>query len=255
MSVGIANKLQAAFPCVQVLGGMSHPGKLKVADGWLLPVEKKTCPVRIELGDTHAKTCVPNECRHRDIPTVSASHRQFRPFAEQTSLTPEEPDEAAERFVVRGPDIDMSPEAELRAKYEALNGAVQAAAAAGLRHSSVECLRVFIGGHWNAFRRGLRKDDMPALVEPLCVTPKPRARPVKARPSVYNPVRTACSAACMAALVALGLVFLNLKAVWASEAMATPQKGGLRMVSDLRALNQQLEKVPGVIKSEQGQAE
>ena len=49
MSVGITHKLQAAFSDVQVVGGMSHPGKLKVADGRVLAVEKKTCPVRIAL--------------------------------------------------------------------------------------------------------------------------------------------------------------------------------------------------------------
>ena len=41
ISVGIANKLQAAFPDVQAVGGMSNPGKLKVADGRVLAVEKK----------------------------------------------------------------------------------------------------------------------------------------------------------------------------------------------------------------------
>ena len=41
MSVGIANKLQAAFPDVKVVGGMSQPGKLKVADGRVLKVETK----------------------------------------------------------------------------------------------------------------------------------------------------------------------------------------------------------------------
>ena len=55
----------------------------------------------------------------------------------------------------------------------------------------------------------------------------------------------------MAALAALGLVFLNLKAVWASKAMATPRKGGFCMVSDLRAINQQVEKVPGVMSNQE----
>ena len=41
MSVGITNKRQAAFPDVQVVGDMSHPGKLKVADGRVLAVEQK----------------------------------------------------------------------------------------------------------------------------------------------------------------------------------------------------------------------
>ena len=49
MSVGIANKLQAAFPDVRVVRGMSHPGKLRGADDWVLAVEQRTCPVRVEL--------------------------------------------------------------------------------------------------------------------------------------------------------------------------------------------------------------
>ena len=49
MSAGIANKLQAALPDVQVVGGLAHPGKLKVAHGRVLVVQKKTCPVRIAV--------------------------------------------------------------------------------------------------------------------------------------------------------------------------------------------------------------
>ena len=49
ISAGIANKLQAAFPDVQVVGGMAHPGTLKVADGHVLEVRERTCPVRIAL--------------------------------------------------------------------------------------------------------------------------------------------------------------------------------------------------------------
>ena len=49
MSAGIANKLQAEFPDVQVVGGMAHPGKFKVADGRVLVVQERTCPVRIAL--------------------------------------------------------------------------------------------------------------------------------------------------------------------------------------------------------------
>ena len=62
----------------------------------------------------------------------------------------------------------------------------------------------------------------------------------------------------MALLAALGIVFLNLQAVWANAAMATPKKGEFPMVSDFRAANQQVEKVPGVMpnqRSEHGQAE
>ena len=45
-------------------------------------------------------------------------------------------------------------------------------------------------------------------------------------------------------LVALGLVFRNLQAVWASAAMTAPKKGGFRLLSDYRAVNKQIEKVP-----------
>ena len=51
----------------------------------------------------------------------------------------------------------------------------------------------------------------------------------------------------MASLAALELVFLHMQAAWASAAMATPSKGGLRLVSDCRAANQRVEKVPGVM--------
>ena len=55
----------------------------------------------------------------------------------------------------------------------------------------------------------------------------------------------------MSSLAALGLLFLNVQAVWASAAISTPKKGGFRMVSDFRAANQQVEKVPGVIPNEE----
>ena len=47
------------------------------------------------------------------------------------------------------------------------------------------------------------------------------ARPVKARPRVYNPVKTAWLVACMTSLAALALLFLNTQAMWANAAMAT----------------------------------
>ena len=49
MSVGIANKLESAFPDGKVVGGMLHPGKLELADGRVLVVDQKTCPVQIAL--------------------------------------------------------------------------------------------------------------------------------------------------------------------------------------------------------------
>ena len=91
----------------------------------------------------------------------------------QTNLTAEEPDDAVECLVARGSDIDMRPEEELRARSEALKGAVQAEAAAGVQDSQVQRLREVVHSRWNAFRRGLRRSDPPARVEPLRVTLKP----------------------------------------------------------------------------------
>ena len=145
----------------------------------------------------------------------------------------------------------MSPEEELRARSEALEEAVLASAAAGLDESRVKRLRNVIGRRWSAFRRGLLRGDPPARVEPLRATLKPSARPVKARPRVYNPVKTAWLAAFMDSLAALGLVFLSMQAVWASAAMPAPNKGGVRLVSGFRAANQRVEKVPGVMPNQE----
>ena len=71
---------------------------------------------------------------------------------QQPSLTREEPDKAVQRLMVRGPDIDMSPEEELRARSEALEGAIQAAVAAGLPDSRVERLREVSGNRWIRYR-------------------------------------------------------------------------------------------------------
>ena len=132
---------------------------------------------------------------------------------QQTSLTPEEPDEAVERLVGRGPDIDVSPKEELRARSEALEDAAQASAAAGLRDWHVERLHDVTGRRWNAFRGGLRRGNPLARVEPCASPLKPGGRPVMARPRVYNPIKTAWLAASMASLAVLGLVVLNMQAV------------------------------------------
>ena len=62
----------------------------------------------------------------------TAAYRQCRPvtvgvdaLTRQTSVSPEDPDEAVERLVARRPDIDMRPEEELRARSEALEGAAR----------------------------------------------------------------------------------------------------------------------------------
>ena len=154
---------------------------------------------------TGVDTAVYRQCRRV---TVSVDVLQ-----QQTSLTPEESNEIVGCLVVRGPGIDMSTGGELRAGPEALDGAVQALAAAGLRDSHVERLREVIGVRWNALRRGLCRGNPPAGVEPLRVTLKPGVLPVKASPRVYNPIKIAWLSACMASWAALGLVFLIMRAV------------------------------------------
>lgn len=149
----------------------------------------------------------------------------------------EEPaDEAVEGLASRGPGVCMSPDVEAAARAEALENAVSKASDAGLG----ECI---IHARWNVFRRDLRPGDLPANVEPPKVTLKPDACPVKVRPRAYNPVLSAWMAACMATLVALGLVFVNMQAVWASAAMMGHKQNSRGcMVGDFRAVNKQVEK-------------
>ena len=58
-------------------------------------------------------------------------------------------------------------------------------------------------------------------------------------------------ASCVAALLAFGLVFRNLQAVWSSPAMAVPKKDSFRLVSDYKAVNEQVEKSPGVMPNQE----
>ena len=55
----------------------------------------------------------------------------------------------------------------------------------------------------------------------------------------------------MAALLAFGLVFRNLQAVWSSPSMAVPKKDSFRLVSDYKAVNEQVEKSPGVMPNQE----
>ena len=165
---------------------------------------------------------------------------------------PEPLNEAVDRLVSRGPDMGMKSEQEERKRAVALAKAVETAAANGLSAGGEARLREILDRHWNAFRRGLRGDP-PARVEPLTVTFKPETKVVKARGRVYSPTKTARLARCIVSLVALGLVFRNLQAVWASVAMAAPKKGGFRLVSDYRVGNKQTEKVPGVMPNQEAE--
>ena len=51
--------------------------------------------------------------------------------------------------------------------------------------------------------------------------------------------------------MAFGLVFRNLQAVWSSPAMAVPKKDSFRLVSDYKAVNEQVEKSPGVMPNQE----
>ena len=162
---------------------------------------------RERAGLAGVETASYKQCRRVSLSVEALQHVDTRDG--------ESADEAVERLASRGPDVGMSPDEEAAARAEALKHAVSKAAAAGLGESHVHRLRGIIHARWNVFRRGLRPGDPPANVEPLKVNLKPDARPVKARPRAYNPVKSAWIAACMATLVALGLVFANMQAVWA----------------------------------------
>ena len=55
----------------------------------------------------------------------------------------------------------------------------------------------------------------------------------------------------MAALLAFGLVFRNLQAVWSSPAISVPKKDSFRLVSGYKALKQQVEMSPGVMPNQE----
>eukprot|EP00903_Cladosiphon_okamuranus_P011351 g10699.t1 len=162
----------------------------------------------------------------------------------------EVPDEAVERLAARGPEMVISPSEEETGREAALTAAVELASTAGLSGSGVGKLRAILDRRYNAFRRALRGDP-PANVEPMVVKLKPGAASVKARPRTYNPAKTAWLTTCLATLVAMGLLFLNKQAVWASAVMATPKKQGYRMVGDFRLVNKAVEKSPGVMPNQE----
>ena len=165
---------------------------------------------------------------------------------------PEPPNEAVERLISREPDMGMEPEQEKRERAVALAEPMETAVANGLSAGGGARLREILDRHWNAFRCGLRGDP-PARAKPLTVTFKPEAKVVKARGRVHSPIKTAWLATCIETLVALGLGVRDLQTVWASAAMATPKKGGFRLASDYRAVNEQIEKVPGVIPNQEAE--
>ena len=74
---------------------------------------------------------------------------------------------------------------------------------------------------------------------------------MKAKPRRHDPVKSSSLASCVAALLSFGLVVRNLQAVWSSPAMAVPKKDSFRLVSDFKAVNEQVEKSPGVMSNQE----
>ena len=127
----------------------------------------------------------------------------------------EEPDLAVESLVERGPEMFMDLAEEESARKVALAVSITDAVAQGLSVSKAERLHGILNRCFYAFRRALRGDP-PARVEPMGVQLKPGASVVKAKPRRYDPVKRSWLASCVAALLAFGLVFRNLQAVWSN---------------------------------------
>ena len=147
-------------------------------------------------------------------------------------------DVAVERLVERGPDMFRME--ERGARERALEDSVQQAEQSGLSADGACRLRDILSRRVDAFRRALRGDP-PARVEPMRVHLKPHAQAERARPRRYDPVKTGWLASCIVALGAFGLLVRNIQVVWASPAMAVPQRDTSRLVSDYQAVNSQVE--------------
>ena len=140
----------------------------------------------------------------------------------------------------------IDPAEEESARKVALEESVTDAVAQGLSASKAERLRGIVSRRFDAFRRALRGDPS-ARVEPMRVQLKSGASAAKAEPWRYDPLKTSWLASWVAVLLAFGLVFGNLQAVWSSPAMAVPKKTSFRLVSDYKAVNERVEKSPGVM--------
>ena len=291
MSESVGAKLQPAVPDVQIVGPMTDDQYVKMANGKLVLVKQTSCPVRIALHtiwgpvvmDPVSYAVLPGkgdvvilgsptlaaqginvydslgECMRKHnravqgVESPNFKKRRRVSIAVEALLQrvpPEPPDEAVERLDSRGSDVGMEPEQEEGERAVALAKVVETVAANGLSARSGARLCEILDRHWNAFWRGLRGDP-PARVRPLTVTSKPETKVVKARGRAYSPIKTAWLAKCIGTVVALGLVFRNLQAVWANAAMAAPKKGGFYLVSDYRAVNKQIEKVSGVMPNQE----
>ena len=148
----------------------------------------------------------------------------------------------------------MDPVEERGARDRALEDGVQQAEQIGLSADGACRLRNILSRRVDAFRRELRGNP-PARVEPMMVHLKPQAQAVKARPRRYDLVKTGWLASCIAALVAFGLIVRNVRAMWASPAMAVPKRDTFRLVSDYQAVNSQVEQSPGMMPNQEDMRE
>eukprot|EP00752_Nemacystus_decipiens_P002718 g2537.t1 len=217
ISAAVARRLQATHPDSTIVEALGHPRELRLADGSRRFVEHKTLPL------TPYKGLI------------------------------------ATRFLTKlwsawwPADMVMSPAEEAQGRKEALAAAVESAASAGLSGQGRGRLESIIDRHWDAFRSALR-GDRPARVEPMRTTLVPGARAVKARLRTYNPTKTAWWTLCLTTLVAMGMLFLNPQAVWASAAMVLEKSGGKhRLVSDFRAINKTVEKSPAPMPNQEAE--
>ena len=83
---------------------------------------------------------------------------------------------------------------------------------------------------------GEKEEKAPAslAVQPMRVQPQPQATVVKPQPHRNDPVKTGWLASCIAALVALGLLYCSMQAVWKRAAIEAPENFCLRRVSDYK---------------------
>ena len=103
----------------------------------------------------------------------------------------------------------MFPMKERGARDRALEDSVQQAEQSGLSADGACRLRDILSRRLDALHRALRGDP-PARVEPMRVHLKPQVQAVKARPRLYDPVKTGWLASCIAALVVFGLIVRNI---------------------------------------------
>ena len=125
----------------------------------------------------------------------------------------------------------MDPAEEQGAKDRALKNSVQHAERS-LSAEGAHRLRDSFARRVDTFH-GTLPGDPPARVEPG-VQPQSQVKAEKAKSHRCDPVKTGWLASCVAALVALGLLYCSMQAVWKRAAIEAPENFCLRRVSDYK---------------------